>query len=455
MSEKEKDLADDDDRDEAREGEADEAPAQAKSKAKSKAASDDGDDDAPAKAGAEGDEGEGEEAADDEGAADRVAAALGVDDPEAETAEEGAEAKDEEPVAPANRAARRREEALERRRKRKGLPAPKEGAAELPKDKNKRAKELLARRRESTVEAKQPAQLEAGEMVDDALSRMWASTTKSLRKNLTAVQWIIAAGLVVVAGYVAYNYFTQKTLGTASDVLAAGAQAEGARILAEDKRTDEDKELDPTLVFKTPEERDEKALASYREVGQKHPGSGAAILAKLGEAGVLLDKRDWDKAVEAFEVVLKTPLAAADVDVRARSIEGIGLAKEGKGDADGAMSSFKQLEAVDARGFKELAQYHQARLLMAKNTDEDRAKAKDLLKTAYDKLKAPSLEAKPSVYLEHAVESALKTLDPSAVPDKDSLSGMRGGGMSQEEIQAKLRKIQEQLGKKQGDGDGH
>lgn len=46
-------------------------------------------------------------------------------------------------------------------------------------------------------------------------------------------------------------------------------------------------------------------------------------------------------------------------------------------------------------------------------------------------------------------------LDPSAVPDKESLQGMRGGGMSQEEIQAKLRKIQEQLGKKQGDGDGH
>ncbi|MFO0590571.1 MAG: hypothetical protein U0441_23720 [Polyangiaceae bacterium] len=448
MSDKEKDKAEDEDRDDAPEGEADDASVKAKSKAKS--AEDDDADEGDAK-----DEDGSEEG--DEGAADRVAAALGLEDGEAAPEEGAAEAKEEEEAAaPQNRAARRREEALERRRKRKGLPAKKEGEAELPKDKNKRAKELLARRRESAVEAKQePATLEAGEMVDDALSRMWAGTTKWLRKNLTAVQWVIAAGLVAGAGYVGYTYYTQKTLGAASDALAAGALAEDGHILAEDKRAEEDKELDPSPVYKTADERAEAALASYRDVQAKHPGSGAAILAKLGEAGVLLDKRDFDKAIEAFEAVQKTPLAAADVDVRARCIEGVGLAKEGKGDADGAMASFKTLEAIDARGFKELAQYHQARLLLAKNTDDDRAKAKDLLKTVYDKLKAPSVDAKPTVYLEHAVESQLKVLDPSAVPDRDSLQGIRGGGKSKEEIEAQIRKIQEQLGKKQGDGDGH
>lgn len=453
MSEKERDEAEGEDRtDDAPESGGEEAKAKAKSTAKP-SADDAGESDAEAGAG-DDDEGEGEGT--DEEAAARVAAALGVDDGEApaEGADEAAEAKSEEPAAPQNRAARRREEALERRRKRKGLPAKKEGE-ELPKDKNKRAKELLARRREAAVEASAPAQLEAGEMVDDALSRMWASTTKWLRKNLTAVQWIIAAGLVGVAGYVGYTYFTQKKLGVASDALAAAAKAEDGRILAEDKRSDEDKELDPTPVFKTVEERDEKALAGYREVQQKQPGSGAAILAKLGEAGVLLEKRDWDKSIEAYEAVLKSPLAAADVDVKGRCIEGIGLAKEGKGDADGAMASFKQLDGVDAKGFKELGQYHQARLLIAKNTDEDRAKAKDLLKTIYDKLKAPSVEAKPMIYLEHTVEAALKSIDPSAVPEKESLQGVRGGGMSPEELQRIQRQIQESLGKKKGDGDGH
>lgn len=450
MSEKEKDQAGDDERDEDRDEspaeESEEAPAKAKGKsARAEAPADDEE----AEAG-------GEEGDEDGEAAARVAAALGVDDGEAAAAEgegEAEEAKAEEPAAPPNRASRRREEALERRRKRKGLP-PKKDGEDLPKDRNKRAKELLARRRESAVESR-PAQLEAGEMVDDALSRMWASTTKWLRSNLATVQWVIAIGLVGVAGFVGYTYFTQKKLGAASAGLSAGALAEGGLVLPEDKRGEEDKELDPTPVFKTPQERAEKALADYRGVEQQYPASGAAILAKLGEAGVLLDTREFDKAIEGFDAVLKTPLAAADLDVKGRCIEGIGLAKEGKGDLDGAMASYKQLEGVEARGFKELAQYHQARMLLAKNNDADRKAATDLLKTAYDKLKAPAVDAKPSVYLLRSIESTLKSIDPSLVPDKDALSSMRGGQMSPEEIQAKIRKMQEQLGKKKADGEGH
>lgn len=394
----------------------------------------------------------GAEVEDNESAA-RVADALGVGESEdaAPADAEGEEAKAEE--APQNRAARRREEAIERRRKRKGV-TPEKSAEELPKDKNKRAKELLMRRREAASEER-PAQLEAGEMVDDALARGWASTTKWLRGNLQTIQWVIAAGLIGVAGFVGYTYFTEKKLGGAGGLLASGAAAEAAYVLPEDKRAEEDKELDPTMVFKTADERSDKALAAYREVEQKFAGSGAAILARLGEAGVLLDKREWDKAIEAFDAVLKTPLAAADPDVKGRAIEGLGLSKEGKGDADGAMSDFKRLETIDARGYKELSQYHQARLLLAKGTEEDKAKAKDLLKAAYDKIKEPSLDKKPMPYLEKSLEQALRNIDPSLVPNRESLSGVRGGQMSPEEIQARIRQMQEQLGNKKGAGDEH
>ena len=437
MTEKEKDEAEEADRDVSapgdEAGEGDEGPAKGASAKRSEDA--DGD-------------------ADDNESAARVAEALGVAESDEATAgaegEGDAEAKAEE--APQNRAARRRDEAIERRRKRKGAPAEK-AAEELPKDKNKRAKELLMRRRESAVETR-PAQLEAGEMVDDALARGWASTTKWLRGNLPTIQWVIAVGLVGVAGFIGYSYFTQRKLGGASGLLASGAAAEAAYVLPEDKRPEEDKELDPTAVYKTTDERAEKALAAYRDVAQQHAGSGAAILARLGEAGVLLDKRDWDKAIEAFDAVLKTPLAAADPDVKGRSIEGLGLAKEGKGDADGAMSDFKRLETIDAKGYKELSQYHQARLLLAKNTEDDRAKAKDLLKAAYDKIKEPSLDKKPMPYLEKSLEQGLRNIDPKLVTEKDSNSSVSGNQMSPEEIQARIRKMQEELNKK-GGGDGH
>lgn len=405
----------------------------------------------------------GKERADDEDAeeadrAARVAEALGVAPEEAEgetVAGEGeAEAKSEEEAPAPNRAQRRRDEALERRRKRKGVASKKDGDdAALPKDKNKRAKELLARRREAASEQK-PAQLDASEMVDDALARGWAGTVKWLRKNLPVIQWVIAAGLLGVGGFVTYTYVTQRTLGAASGLLASGALAEAGYVQQEDKRSDDDKELDPSLVFKTAEERENKALESYRKTQQEHAGSGAAILAKLGEAGVLLDKRDWDKAIEAFDAVLKTPLASADADIKGRCIEGIGLAKEGKGDMEGAATELRRLETIDAKGYKELSQYHQARLLVAKGTDDDRGKAKDLLKAAYDKLKEPSLDKKPMPYLERSIEQLLKVLDPSLVPEKDSMSSVRGGQMSQEELQQRLRKIQEELGKKK-DGDPH
>ncbi len=434
MSEKEKDQADEAERDEADR-------------------TDEADEDAPAKA-----RDDGETDADEAERAARVAEALGVAPEEGEAgegAEDAAEAKTEEEAAVPNRAQRRRDEALERRRKRKGVPAAKEGGdAALPKDKNKRAKELLQRRREAASTDQKPAQLDASEMVDDALARGWAGTTKWLRTNLPVIQWVIAAGLVGVSGYLGYTYFTQKTLGAASNLIASGAVAESGYVVAEDKRSDDDKELDPTQLFKTAAEREDKALESYRKAQQEHPGTGVAILAKLGEAGVLLDKREWDKSIEAYDAVLKTPLAAADPDVKGRCIEGIGLAKEGKGDAEGAVAEFRRLESIDAKGYKELSQYHQARLLLAKNTDEDRAKAKDILKAAYDKLKEPALDKKPMPYLERSIEQALKSIDPSLVPDRDSMNSVRGGQMSQEELQQRLRKIQEELGKKK-DGDPH
>lgn len=414
--------------------------------------------------GAAGSDGEGDPAASEEEAerAQRVAAALGVADEdeaaaEGEAAAEDAKPEGEEAAAAPNRAQRRREEALERRRKRKGLAAKKEGEEALPKDKNKRAKELLARRRESASSEQKPAQLEAGEMVDDALARGWAGTTKWARKNLGLIQAVAAVGLIGAAGFIGYTYFTQKTMGESSALLASGVMAEAGDIMPEekeDRRSEDDKEYDPRVFFKSPEERADKALEGYRKTQAEHPGTGVAFLAKLGEAGVLLEKREWDQAIAAYDAVLQTSLAGADADVKGRAIEGLGFAKEGKGDLDGALAEFRRLETIDAKWFKELSQYHQARVLLAKNTDDDRAKAKDLLKAAYDKLKEPALEKKPMPYLEEAVQAELRSIDPSLVPDRETMGGVRGGQMSQEELQKQLRKIQEQLGKQQ-DGDPH
>lgn len=390
---------------------------------------------------------EGEEEPSDaegEGAAHRVAEALGVADDEP-AAEKPAEGEDE--AAPAQNRAARRAEAAQRRKKRKTASAgateetTEEAADEaLPKDKNARAKKLLERRREQAATATaRPVQLLPGEMVDDALARSASAVGKWLRANFSKLQWVIVGAAVAGGAYAFYLSQSEKRAATASDALTAGVRAERGRVLAEDKRPDEEKELDPTKVFKTADERAENALASYRKVIAEHAGTGAAILAKLGEAGALLEKRDWDKAREAFSSVASSTLASADPDVKARALEGLGFAKEGKKDLDGAAATFKELAGI--AGFKELGQYHEARILLAKG---DTDKAKDLLKQVREALEKPG-EGNAQAYLKAVTDEQLRRIDPALVPPKPMIG--KGGQMSREDMERAIKKMQENLEK--------
>ena len=406
------------------------------------------------------DEGEGE------GAAHRVADALGVDEshdlgeigaPLEEALEragvrpEGEGAADEDEVqAVANRAARRRDDAVDRRRQRRGKASAKpEEDAPLPKDKNARAKELLKRRREQASEPTRPINLLPAEMVDDAFARSTSAAGKWIRTNFGKIQWVVLAGIAASIGFAVYTSQIEKTAAAATDALVAGITVEHGKVMAEDKRSDEEKEADPSKIYKTADERTEAALAAYRKAGAEHAGTAAALLAKLGEAGVLLDKRDWAGAIEAYNAVLASKLVTADVDVRGRAIEGVGLAKEGKGDLDAATATFKELQSIDERGFKELGMYHEARMLLAKG---DKDKAKDLLKQIHDKLVVPTPEGKQFHYLETVVDDALRRLDPNALPNKPPVIGgdAKGSAMSADQM-AKIQKMLQDAAKKKAE----
>jgi hypothetical protein len=388
----------------------------------------------PAEArGKAGEPGEADEAA------ARVAEALGVGGEEEKAEQEPAEAQEAKP--PPNRAARRREEALARRRR-----AASAEDAPRPKDRNVRAKELLTRRKEAAAE-RRPVQLDAGEMVEDVLARATSGVTKWVRKNFALLQWGIIGAIALTGAVLFYLSRVEKKEGRISESLAVAVAADRGRVLEEDKRSDDEKELDPTRVFKTSAERADAALAAYNQVIDQHAGTGAALLAKLGQAGALLDKKEYGPALEAYSAVVASPLAGADADVKGRALEGMGFAKEGKGDLDGALETFKQLEAIDAKGYKELAQYHQARILIAKGDTE---KAKELLKVAREKLSAPGLDQNTFQYLEAVIDETLRKLDPSAVPARAQLGGPKGSSMSPEELERLIQQARENAEKKAG-----
>jgi tetratricopeptide (TPR) repeat protein len=413
--------------------------AKARKKAKASDASDDDDDD-------DDDDGERDEAA------QRVAKALGVSDDEGE-AKEGAEGESEDKpeeaeAAKPNRAVRRREEALARRKKR----AASEGASAsddegLSKDKNARAKELLKRRREQAASAaKAPVanSLDASEMVDDALARSTAAIGKWFRNNVQVIQWIVLIGVVGAGGYVLYNMRTEKKAGEASAKLMAGVAAERGIVLEEDKRSDDEKEFDSRKVFKSTGERAEAALGSFSKVVEQHGGSGAALLAKLGQGGAYLEKKEYDKAISSYAEVLSSPLAAADPDVKGRATEGTAFAKEGKGDLDGALASFKELGGIDVKGYKELSTYHEARIHFAKG---DKVKAKELLEPLNSKLSLPSTDPQPLGYLKSAVGDLMTQVDPDAAAAAAN-KPPSGKMPTPQELQDMARKAQEAIQQK-------
>jgi hypothetical protein len=298
----------------------------------------------------------------------------------------------------------------------------------------------------------------------DPLIERTAKFSEWAKKNQKIVQLVGAALCLALLGAAGFLYYDHKRETEASTGLTKAVEAQRA-LIGEPKKAEGDEEEDRQLYFKTFDDRRAAALKQYKEVQAKFPGTGAAILSRLAEGSLLLDKRDADGALAAFNDVKGSPLAAADNEVKGRALEGIGFAHELKAQAvpaekdkslDAALAAFKDLEnSVDVRGFKELAMYHQARVLMNKG---DKDKAKEILLSVKERISKPE---EPSVagipvppafpYLKEVAMDRLHEIDPASAPKTHPGAG--GGGMNLTPEQ--IKKMMEQMQKKGGGGGGH
>jgi hypothetical protein len=337
------------------------------------------------------------------------------------------------------------------------------------------ASKRLARIGEGKVKRPSTGRAASGQSMEaDPLLDRTVRLGEWLKEHQQVFGAIVAAALLTGGGLLGWTYWQNKRDADASALLATGfADERGAVANKDDDEEEEDgKQASLYPTFKTAAERREAALAAYRKVEAKYAGTGAAILARLSEAGVLLDQGDAKGARGAYEDVKASPLASADAQVRGRALEGIGFADEllaqTEPDAkdkhlDAALSAYKQLEQIDLKGFKELGMYHEARVVQAKG---DKAKAVELLKDVAKRVSEPG-ESHPFAYLQSVAEDRLRDLDPSALPPKPTggpMGGPMGGGpggpggkggpdMNDPRVREIMRQLEEQM-KQKGGGQG-
>ena len=286
----------------------------------------------------------------------------------------------------------------------------------------------------------------------------WA---KQNQKTVQIVGALIAVALLGVAGFL---YIEHKNETEASTMLTKAVEDERARV-GEPPKEDPETPVELPLMFKTFEERRESALKKFREVQSKYPKTGAAILSRLAEGSLLLDKHEPDPALAAFTDVKGSALAAADQEVKGRALEGMGFAYELKAAAtpadatksfDEALKAYKELEnTVEVRGFKEMAQYHQARVLQNKG---EKDKAKELLVALRTTISKPddnpsNLPQGPAFpYLKEVATDRLREIDPASVPKVPQMGPGGAGGAGQQLSPAQIKKMMEEMQRKQKSG---
>jgi predicted negative regulator of RcsB-dependent stress response len=354
---------------------------------------------------------------------------------EAELVSEG-EASELAPAAP------------KKKKKKRALDAE----AEPSRDRNRRLREEVAggRRAKQGARAIPTRNLEAGEIVDDALARTTQAAGEWLKKNANAVQWVVIVCLVGWVGYAIYSYRAGRAAEQASAKLSTAIRAEGARIGTDETKPDPQTGLVETRpAFATEALRLQAAEKQYRAIADGGSTS-AATFAKLGLASVLYDQGKFAEAKAAYQAVKDSKLASLDLAVKGRALEGIGTSLEGSGDKDAALKAFGELSNIDGLGFNALGAYHQARLAFAAgNTD----KAKEYLKDAQKRLdNAAGTDAKDpkkafgggnTGYLQQAVRDLQRRVDPTAVSASPNM-------LTAEQIQ----ELSEQMGSGDGSGKG-
>jgi tetratricopeptide (TPR) repeat protein len=245
--------------------------------------------------------------------------------------------------------------------------------------------------------------------------------------------WYGLAGVaVLVVIGLAVNVYRDSRDRDAGEILRGAISTSAGVIVPPDETPPEDP-LFPT--FSSVKERDEKALAQFRDVQKKFPSSRAARYALLGEANALIELGKPVEAAAAFNKLLQDDEAGDDNYLRFRGLEGAGYALEGQQKYEDARKRFAELSKLRSGAYRTLGDYHQARMLVLEGK---RAEARTLLEAA-----SKAAADKPAEQEEHfeSVAEASSTLLSELGGTPAEKPGGKGTGISQNVMDALRRQL--------------
>jgi len=289
----------------------------------------------------------------------------------------------------------------------------------------------------------------AAKAAKKAASRGTSNPAEEVAKSVqTANAWIEAHGKKVWIALGAAVAVAVAVLGIAS--LKDGKSREAGALLRTAVTTnqgiivapEDTPPEDPILpTFTSAKERDEKALAQYRDVQKQYPDSTAARYAALGEANILLGLGKPAEASAVFEKLRTGDErdSAKDDYLRFRALEGAGYALEAQQKYAEAAERFEALSKLKNGAYRKVGEYHRARMLVLQGKrDEARKVLEALDKAAADKPAEGEAEPAAGDSFEFATTAAQTLLQELGGQPSQ---GAAAGGISQSVLDSLRRQL--------------
>lgn len=231
-----------------------------------------------------------------------------------------------------------------------------------------------------------------------------------IREHQRVVTFAAVALVVVVVAVTLAVHLSQRARATSSDATWTALDLLGAPVTGERAEDEEDREPPRGYkVFATREARTKAAVAAFERVVEEHGGTAAGQAGLLSLGSALFTQGEHAKAREAFQGFLDRPAGLEPLVPIA--LEGLGYCLEAEESYDGALERFRDLEKVDNGRYRDLAQYHQGRMLekLSKNSD-----AADQYRAVVRRAEQATDDAETNLFVRDRAESRLAVLDPGS-----------------------------------------